>query len=214
MTSDEKYVYTCEHPFRGITENTTKCLFCPFCETSTSCDVNMYLHKYRVYFWCTVCDMKCIVGDVYKMHDVPDYPSLAFEMSDIFKCKLLFIATLTNSFLSSYCGNMDTDATVKFFNSAVEYAREHKVNIDSLVYNKEFNERNAFIRDYKLQRQTLFSNPLQITVNSYDVDKLSIAYPPDMTFHRTSNVLELKILEGKRKEMFIFSANETPWHKK
>lgn len=166
MACDGKYAYTYEHPFSSPTESITKCLFCPFCETSTSCDVNVYLRKYRAYFWCTVCDMKCIVGDVYKMHDVPDYPSLAFEMSDIFKCKLLFITTLTNTFLSHYCGIMDADAIVKFFNSAVKYSRENKINIDSLAYNEEFNEENAFIRDYKLRGKCFLPirYELQLTV--------------------------------------------------
>lgn len=165
-----------------------RCLMCPFCEVSTSCDATAFIFKVRTYFCCNNCNAfafaKPLVRKVLPEEIQKIYPNVDIDTSvkTLWKTEFYFVSGVTSSILSLYDGyNMGPEDIVNFSKDVYDYATENNIN-PAQVYNyKEFLHNSKIARECKIGTEV--GDSLSIPVNSFNVSKPEVTYPENMNFY-------------------------------
>lgn len=164
-----------------------RCLMCPFCEVSTSCDTTAFIFKVRTYFCCNNCNAlasaKPLVRKVPPEEIQKIYPDAEVDgKSPIWITEFYFITKITSTLLSMYKGNnVKSVDVVNFSKDVYDYATENNIN-PAQVYNyKEFLHNNKIARECKIGTEV--GDSLSIPVNSFNVSKPEVTYPENMNFY-------------------------------
>lgn len=158
-----------------------KCLMCPFCEISTSCDENIHcIFSGDIYFWCkscgakSICEIKLLTTTKDEVQKIcPDLPS---ELKDIefYKFELKFIKFLSceRSFSLFRADVMvKPEDIVQFF---ADLHNERKFNMETFIKN------NKIAKKYNIEPTPGTESMLIISVNSYNLSCPDVPYPKNI----------------------------------
>lgn len=172
---DGKVIYAFGKP--GQWPNKLKCLMCPFCEISTSCDTNIHFQfSGGIYFWCKSCGAKSICEtirlDITEDEIQKICPDL-LEYGDVkvTKSELKFINMLSserNSNLFRADGVVEPGDIIQFF---ADLHNERKSDMETFIKN------NEIAKKYKIEPTPGVESMLVISVNSYNLSCPDVPYP-------------------------------------